>query len=115
MRLVDLPAESPSRSNLGRRCNSSGSWRRRCRQSDRADPVFQGGVADCDDQLIRGGAISLYYYRAVFTFGGIKQGSQLFEADLLIPEIDGRHPSAGDADNLLIELRAKGKARKGQR
>ena len=105
-------ADGPSRTDIplaGSQCHDL-SWWRRCRQSDRTDAVLERRVTDSYDQLIGRRAISLYYYRAVFALGGIEQRSQLFQADLLIAKIDGRDCPASDADNLLVDLRTKGKA-----
>src|SRR4051812_45479416 len=74
-------------------------------ERDRRDAMLQRGIRYRHHCLIGSQAVRLDDDAASFTLGGIEEWPELIERDLLFPEVNGRYRAAGDADDLLIELR----------
>src|SRR3954471_4571323 len=94
-------------------------WRRSSRtgggEGDRCDAMLQRGIRYRHHCLIRSQAVRLDDDAAPFTLGRIEEWAELIERDLLFPEVNGRHRAAGDADDLLIELRRELEFGEGER
>src|SRR3984893_13292657 len=75
--------------------------------------MFECGVGHGNDQFIGRLAVRFNNNGAVLAFGRIEQWSHPFERHFLVAKINRRNRAAGDADDLLILLRAK-KERRGR-
>src|SRR5437763_14751118 len=73
--------------------------------------MCEGGIGHSDDQFVGRRAVSLYNKRAILAFGRIQQRSEPLERDFLVPKINRRDRAAGDADDLLVLLRAEEEGR----
>ena len=69
--------------------------------------MFERGIGHGDDQFVRCLAVSLNNKRAILAFGRIEQGAEPLERDLLVSKINRRDRASGDADDLLVLLRAE--------
>ena len=69
--------------------------------------MFERGISHGHDQFVRRLAVSLNNNGAILTFGRIEQGPEPLERDLLVPKINRRDRAAGNADDLLVLLRAQ--------
>lgn len=77
--------------------------------------MFERRVCHFDNQLVGRKSVRLDDDRLSFALGQVQHGTQLFQRDLLIPEINRRRRAARDADDSLIDLRAERKARERHR
>ena len=73
--------------------------------------MFERGIGHGHDQFVRCLAVSLNNKRAILTLGCIEQGPESLDRDLLVPKINRRNGAAGDADDLLVLLRAEKEGR----
>src|SRR5205085_4234613 len=55
------------------------------------------------------------YNRAILPLSSVQQRTELLQCDFLVPKVDRRHCTTGNADNLLVHLRTEGEAGKRQR
>ena len=69
--------------------------------------MFERSVGDSDDQLIGRLAIGFNNDGAVLALGRVQQWPDSVERNFLVAKINRRHRAAGDADDLLILLRAE--------
>ena len=76
--------------------------------------MFERSVGDSDDQLIGRLAIRFNNDGTVLALGRIEQRPDSIERNFLVAKINRRDRAAGDADDLLILLRAE-KERRGWR
>src|SRR5438876_353072 len=83
------------------------SSRRSRRQGDGGDAVFEGGVRYLHNRFIGSQAVRFNNDRSALSLGRLEQRPELFERDFLVAEINCRRCSSGDADDLLIDLRAE--------
>ena len=77
--------------------------------------MFERGVCHLDNHFIGSQAVRLNDDRAAFALGCVQCRSELIECDLLIPEVNRGSCATRDADDLLIDLRAKRKPRERHR
>lgn len=77
--------------------------------------MFECGIGHGHDQFVRRLSVGLNNYGTTFALGVLEERTELFEGSLLIAKINRRHRAAGDADDLLIALRAKQKRRSRRR
>src|SRR6266705_3598590 len=77
--------------------------------------MFQSGVRHLHNQFIRRETVCANNERVALSSCCVKQGTKLFECDLLLAEVNRRRGAAGDADDLLVKLRAERKAVKWHR
>jgi len=69
--------------------------------------VFERGIGHGDDQFVRCLAVSLNNERAILAFGCIEQRPEPLKRDLLVSKVNRRESASGDADDLLVLLRAE--------
>src|SRR5260370_38279565 len=69
--------------------------------------MWGGGIGHGENQFVGGRGVSFKNKRAIFTLGRIEQRPEPLERDLLVPKINRRHRAAGDANDLLVLLRAE--------
>jgi hypothetical protein len=77
--------------------------------------MFERRVCHFDDHFVRSKPVRLDDDRLSVALGCIEHRSKLLERDFLVPEINRRSRTAGDADDLLIDLRAEREARERHR
>ena len=77
--------------------------------------MLERGIGHRHHDLIGREAIGLDDDRPAFALCRVEQRTELFERDFLVAKINRRHGAAGDADDLLVDLRAKDESRKRQR
>ena len=77
--------------------------------------MFEGGIGHGYDQFVRRLAIRLNNKGAIFALGRVEQWAETIERNLLIAKINRGNFAAGDADDLLILLRAEQKGRSRRR
>ena len=69
--------------------------------------MLERSVGHSHDQFVRRLAVSLNNNVAILAFGSIEQRPEPLERDLLVPKINRRDRATGDADDLLVLLRAE--------
>src|SRR6059058_768326 len=69
--------------------------------------MFERGIGYGHNQFVRRLAVCFNNNGAILTFGRIEQRPEPLERDLLVPKINRRDRTAGDADDLLVLLRAE--------
>ena len=69
--------------------------------------MFERGIGHGHNQFVGRLAVGLNNNGAILAFGGIQQWPEPLEWDLLVTKINRRDRAAGDADDLLVLLRAE--------
>lgn len=77
--------------------------------------MLKSGVGHAHDQFVGSQSIGFDDDGTVFALGRVEQWSELLQGCSLIPKVNGGRGPTGDADDLLVGLRAKGEARERQR
>ena len=73
--------------------------------------MFERGIGYGHNQLVGRLAVGLNNNGAILALGRIEQRPEPLERDLLVSKINRRDRAAGDADDLLVLLRAEQKWR----
>src|SRR6266404_6373822 len=84
-------------------------------QRNGGNSMFERGIGHGYHNFVRRLAISFDNDRSVLAFRGVEQRAEAIDGYFLVPEINRRDRAPGNADDLLVLLRAEKKGRRRRR